>query len=88
MVSASLVGPVNSNACGPVRSKVPDGINVIAYNQLAARQLIDIILGAVNSPSCWPVIQDHNGRVYNGLRGQLTRVQISSLIQLAVTDLF
>ena len=42
----------------------------------------------VNSPSCWPVIQDHNGRVYNGLRGQLTRVQISSLIQLAVTDLF
>ena len=51
-------------------------------------RLIDLILGAVNSPSCWPVIQDHNGRVYNGLRGQLTRVQISSLIQLAVTDLF
>ena len=56
VVSASLVGPVNSNAV--VRF---DPRCLMESMSTRIRQLIDLILGAVNSPSCWPVIQDHNG---------------------------
>ena len=56
-----------------------------AESKVESAQLIDL------NPALLIVLVDMariSTVVYNGLRGQLTRVQISSLIQLAVTDLF
>ena len=60
-----------------------ESMSAIEINASYSSRLIDLILGAVNSPR-----SRISTVVYNGLRGQLTRVLISSLIQLAVTDLF